>query len=552
MKKIIPIAFGLALIGLSACEQQTEQAQVQPDQMISAERIRADIEFLADDVMRGRDTGSVEYDIAANFFANRLQYLGLDPMPGYDGYAQKFAFKTATAQDADLTIMSTDENKVFGYKEDFTTSANFISETAGVENAGIVFAGYGIHAPSLGHDDYQGIDATGKFVVVFDGTPSNFATNERAHYSRRGKLDSLNEMGAVGVIYLQDKQDLERNSFEQSKGRPARQSLRWATADGVVRGQNDSLQYSISLSADAADFLFQGEQISYEDLVTAFAEGQSQSFELGKTLNFSVTSEHGSIASQNVAGVLEGTDPTMKNEYVIYSAHLDHVGERCRRINGDEEDHICNGAYDNASGISSILEVARVMAALPAEQAPKRSVVFVAVSGEERGLLGSDYFAQNTPAIINNGIANINLDMPLFLSASTGVTAIGAPHSTIGDESAKAAKAVGLVPVDDPFPEQTLFVRSDHYNFVKQGIPAALIFTSFSPNDENPDPRGLYWPFLSEQYHSNKDDLDLPFVMDTARDYGRYALVMGLNIANQQGVPQWKEGDFFGDMYKRR
>jgi Zn-dependent M28 family amino/carboxypeptidase len=540
------LILGLSLT-VAACDQP-DTPMATADSKVDSNLVLADMLFLSDDTMGGRDTGSEGYAIAANFVANRFSRLGLKPLPSLGQYKQDFKYRTYGLKDgATLSISGlgdlTKGNDFIAYSGSSNLEDNFADTP-------MVFAGYGIHAPDLGWDDFEGVDVKGKVVVLFEGVPTGFATNEKAHFGRRGRAISLNQMGAAGVIYLEDKKSIEKDYFKSLSRWANRKGLRWVGSNGKVRGADDSLQFSYSISAAVATKLFEGESTSYEALLDQAEKGEFTSFEMDKTVSGTRSHEFGSMDSSNIIGYIEGSDEELKDEFVILSAHLDHVGSRCKKWGDDKEDNICNGFYDNASGVSSIIEVARVLQTM--ETKPRRSVLFLVMSGEERGLKGSDYFAHNTPEIIKSTVADINLDMPLFTESSTGVTAIGAPHSSMGDESAKAAKAIGWTPVDDPFPTQTLFVRSDHYNFVRQGVPAVLVFTSFAPTDENPDPAALYGTFLKTLYHSTKDDNTQAFIHETARDYVRYATIMTQNIANQDSIPFFKEGDFFGNMYGRK
>lgn len=550
LKYSILLGSSALLLALSGCGDNANKHASTPTALISAKNIRADMLFLADDTLKGRDTGSPEYDIAANFVANRMAHLGLKPLPGMDGFHQRFHFTKSKVTDASMKIEGMEDETTLQQMKDFMAQPVFTESSIGLNNVPVVYAGYGIYAPGLGYNDYANLDVRDKIVAILNGTPDSFATNERAYYNQRGKIDSLNAMGAIGVIFLPSEKDIKAQSFEKSAKWGNAQRLRWTNPDGNVDGATASLQFGFVFSANAAHKLFSDETHTFEGLETTLKDKNNGGFELLKTISFKVDSDIGQINSQNIAGMLPGSDPAVADQYVIYSAHLDHKGTHCRQNKADLDDHICNGAYDNASGVATILENARVMSML--EKAPRRPVVFLAVAGEEMGLLGSDYFARNTPAIMRTAIADINLDMPLFIDEATGIAAIGEPHSTMGAEHLKAAKEVGLTAVEDPFPEETLFVRSDHYSFVRQGVPSLLIVNSYSPQDANPSPQALYSSFLSNQYHTVMDDLSLPFHAETARNYGRYALQMGLNIANQQSVPKWKDGDFFGDLFKRK
>jgi len=259
---------------------------------------------------------------------------------------------------------------------------------------------------------------------------------------------------------------------------------------------------------------------------------------LPMTVRAALKTEINRAMSANVAGVIEGSDPALKDEVVVLSAHLDHVGT-CPEVKGDT---LCNGAMDNAMGVASMIEVAHGFKHLKAR--PKRSVLFLAVTAEEKGLVGADYFAQNPTFPKGNLVANVNLDMPLITYDFKDVVAFGAERSSIGPAVARAGATLGIALVPDPQPEQGLFTRSDHYRFVQQGIPAVFLVTG--PGGEG---AAAMAAFLETHYHQPSDDMKLPFKWGAAARFVALNLAIARELADMPARPSWNKGDFFGTLY---
>lgn len=268
-------------------------------------------------------------------------------------------------------------------------------------------------------------------------------------------------------------------------------------------------------------------------------------FPLPGQVKMSQVSRHETISSPNVAALLPGRDPLLNAEVIVYTAHLDHIGE----LHGDgHADAINNGALDNASGIAVMLETARLFTE---GEAPRRSVLFLAVTAEEKGLVGSQYFARH-PTVGGDSLAGvINLDMPLLLYDFGDVIAFGAQHSTLGAAVQQAADEAGVALTPDPFPEQNIFVRSDHYRFVQQGVPAIFLVTGMQSRDGSVDTRPIFEGFLQDHYHKPSDEASLPIDYGAAARFTRINTRIGLIIANQLERPRWHEGDFFGETFGR-
>jgi Zn-dependent M28 family amino/carboxypeptidase len=242
----------------------------------------------------------------------------------------------------------------------------------------------------------------------------------------------------------------------------------------------------------------------------------------------------------NVIGILPGSDPVLKNEYVVLSAHLDHVGTDPKR----DGDKIFNGAMDNASGVATMLETARAFA--ESKQRLKRSILFVALAGEEMGLLGSSHLARNPVVGSGKVVADINLDMPILLYDFQDVIAFGGEHSTMGEITARAGASMGVSVTPDPMPEEQFFERSDHYSFVKMGVPSIFLMTGFKNGGEK-----AFRTFLAKNYHQPSDQIDLPFNWEAGAKFARLNYLIAREIADAAEPPRWYAGDAFGERYAK-
>lgn len=562
----IPLLF--TLLALAACEKSPSgedagtkaKSSVDVARSIDSNRLRAHMEFLASDEMQGREAGSRNYDIAANYVAAQYQLMGLQPAGGDGSYMQPIRMRSTTL-DIDSQRMTLEiEGKAQDLEagEDFTLFSNAgMSEHRSAGD--LVFVGYGVRATDFGYDDYADIDADGKIVVMFTGAPDSLPNNERAHYSSSSlKQQTAVEQGAIGAIYLVHPKDAERYKWERIKRWNRGTSMDWIAPDGSVPEAFPELRVRGMLHSDVAKKLLASAELDFETAAETLREGKPMSRPIPATVEMSARSEHEEIVTANVVGKLPGSDPELRNEYVVYTAHLDGQGmkepsteeEKAAAAEKGEpieepEDLIKNSAYDNALGVAIMLEAARAMTALP--EAPKRSVLFVALAAEEKGLLGSEYFAKFPPvAETSNLVANVNIDMPILTFEQSDVLAFGAENSTLGEIASREVAKVGVSIAPDPAPEERFFVRSDQYSFVKEGIPAIAIDAGRTAKDPNVDGNALTEEFLDTHYHKASDEPGLPYAADTAERFAAANMLVGLAIANAAERPQWNAGDFFG------
>lgn len=551
IKKFSLIAFSsLALIACSEQANVSTQANIaSTSSQVDAENIKAHIAFLADDTLQGRDTGSNGYQIAANYVKSYFTQLGLTPqgtkVAGENtGFEQEVRFRKSFLVEgsANAIIHGVDGDIELEYATGFLMSGSSLRNETAI-TAETVFVGYGVISEAFGYNDYKNIDVKGKIVVALSGRPDDLPSEEGAHIgSSAEKGRHAAEHGAVGFITIHTPKREKVRSFETSAKYANSPRLSWLTKDNMPFGQREEIVAGAYIQHDAAKALFAG---ATRNLVDVFADDSNNVAISGFNLPYRVTlknkSRHEQITSPNIIAALEGSDPQLKDEYVVFSAHLDHIGISAH---GDEKDTINNGALDNSSGVAILLETARLLSEMA--EKPKRSVLFVVVTGEEKGLLGSSYFANNPTLPVTKLVANVNLDMPLILYPFADVIAFGSTHSTMGAIVETAAKKIDIELSEDPMPEQALFTRSDHYSFVKAGIPSVFLMTGFKSTDENIDGGALFGDFLKNHYHQHSDEITLPINYQAAANFALVNMMIGVEIANQTERPQWHKDDFFG------
>jgi hypothetical protein len=541
-------ALSAATLCVAACspvEQETADDNEIALGSITAAEIRAHMEILAADDMQGREAGTPGFRKAADYVAAEFRGIGLLPLGDDHSYFQNIDFfETRLRPDsARLVLHATDGDIELQFRDDFIRSGGY-GEPDETLAAPLVFAGHGIVAPEYAHDDFAGIDVAGKIMVLLSGAPPQFATNQRAFYSSgRGKDANAVERGAVGVITIRTPVDQARRPWERFLPGIGTPGMRWLDRDGMPFEGYAGLRGDATLSQAGAEKLFAAAGRDLRDTFDKHAAGQTGSFEFDLSATLARKSLQRSVKSANVIGLLKGSDPALVKEYIVYTAHLDHIGIR----EGENGDDLHNGAYDNAAGVAAIIEIAAGMALL--ETAPRRSIIFAAVTGEEKGLQGSSYLAKNPPVPAKAMVANINIDMPYLGFPVADIEAFGAEHSTLLAAITAATAKTGMQLTPDPMPEEVRFVRSDQFSLVKEGIPAIAFKAGSKSSDPADDGAALLKDFLQNHYHRPSDDLSLPFSPEGAEKFVRTALLLGLEIAAMDERPRWNAGDFFGDRF---
>lgn len=538
--------FGLfvGVVILTACQADVPETELHADPM----RMKSHLRFLADDLLEGRDTGSRGHEIAALYIAAEFEKYGLKPA-GDDGtYMQRINFRQAHVDQSSihLTLSGEDGDIQLSYPKQFLSGANPVTEQALLEGK-LVFVGYGIVAPELKHDDYSGLDVVGKVVVALSGKPKSFPSEEGAHSgSSFEKQKHASEHGAIGFITVSTPTAEKVRPYQNLLNYLHTPSVRWLDTSGQPANVFPQLEGSAYLSKEAAELVFFNAAQNLAQIYAMLEEDKSpKGFDIALNIRLESRSEHKVISSPNVVSILEGSDPVLKKQYIVYSAHSDHIGF-AKTV---AKDKINNGAMDNATGTSVLLETARLFSQLKTR--PKRSILFVAVTGEEKGLLGSDYFAQNPTVPQSAMVANVNLDMPILTYEFADVIAFGADHSDLKGSVATAAQNIGLSLSPDPWPEQALFTRSDHYSFVKQGIPSVFLVPGLQSADPNIDGSKQFNDFIATNYHKPGDDFNQAFNWKAATKFAEVNYQIGLTLANQAKRSSWNEGDFFGNTFAK-
>ncbi len=517
-----------------------------PSASIRAEALRAHVRFLADDLLEGRETGTRGYDLAARYVAALFEQWGLEPAGSNGTYYQPVPLRRIdfVPEESSLSLVRDGREQMLVHETDFLMSGHETYETTSVE-APAHFVGYGVRAPELGYDDYAGADVRGKVVVYLVGAPARFPSTQRAHYSSgRVKTATAVELGAVGVVSVTTPEFESRYPWPRVVQFSRGPSMRWLAPDGTPNDAKPQIRGAATLSRPGAEALFAGAPKSLEAVFAAADEGAKlEPFALPGRVRISTKSRHSALESSNVAALLRGSDPALRDEVIVYSAHLDHIG----KDDSLEGDQIYNGAVDNASGTAALLEIARAFAALP--RPPRRSVLFLAVTAEEHGLLGSDYFANFPTLPKQNIVANINMDVIAIFYPLADVVAFGAEHSTLDAPTERAAARLGVELSPDPTPEEVFFVRSDQYSFVRQGVPALYLKPGHKSSDPNVNGGAVMAQWVRTRYHTPRDDASQPLDFSAAEKYTRMKFLIGLDVADAPERPQWKAGDFFGTTF---
>lgn len=546
IKTIKNLTLAALACSIAACSTTSVDAAKALSAKVEKQRIQAHLEFLADDYLEGRDTGSKGYEIAAKYVAAEFSKLGLQPA-GENGYFQRVPFRRGYLnQQSTLARIGEGEQAItLKYPQDYMMST-VINSTATKVKADAVFVGYGLVADKYNHNDYEGLDVKGKIVVILNGRPESWPSEEGAHLaSGREKARYAAERGAVGIVSLHTPKREKVRSYTSSLNYLGSPSLRWLDKEGTPNGTQANIKASAYLNLSAGKKLFANAKMPLEQIFTLDSDNKPiKGFALNTSIELAAKSKHEQISSPNVLAVLPGSDPKLKDEYVVLTAHLDHIG---LAKDVTTKDRVNNGAMDNASGVAVLLETARLLA--QADKAPRRSILFTVVTGEEKGLLGASYFVNNPTVPLNAMVANVNLDMPVLLYDFADVIAFGANHSSMGQIVEQAAGQLGIGLSPDPMPEQAIFTRSDHYNFVKKGIPAVFLMTGFTSKTEGEDGGKVWGEFFAKHYHKPSDSVDLPINYDAAKTFAQVNIAIALSVANQEQRPYWLKNSFFGQTF---
>jgi hypothetical protein len=541
MNRLKFLAIGFLLLQLAASNPNSNEQKGLD--AIQQTRLQTHVDFLASDLLEGRGTGTRGYDLAALYVASQFELLGLKP-GNQNSFYQTIAFRKAdlVPEKCSFKVIGATSTTEFQYGEEYTMPSDYIREEVEL-TAPVVFAGFGVTAPELKYDDYAGLDVKGKVVALIRGGPESFPASRRAHYSSsRVKDQNAVDHGAIGIITIRTPEDEQNAPWSRSVRQSKLSAYRWEDENGKPNEVYEQIRGSATVNRAGADVLFAGAPQPLDDVFKSAKNNTMKGFALPIHVSMKKTSKLGEAKSSNVIGMLEGSDPKLKNEYIIYTAHLDHLGIS-EPVDSDSTN---NGAYDNAVGIASLIELGRAFQSL--SDKPRRSILFAAVTAEEKGLQGSDYLA-HFPPDKREIVANLNTDMFLMLFPFKDVIIFGEDNSTLGVTAKKAAQDAGLNVSPDPAPDEVRFVRSDQYSFVKRGVPSVCITSGFKTGDPKVDGEKMVRSWLRTTYHMPQDESSQKMEWSSGIKLVRANFLTGLRIANADQRPAWNAGDFFGTLF---
>ncbi len=526
------LAWGVVAIGMVAAS-----LQVQAD----SKRWWGYVQALATDSMEGRNTGSEGHKRAAAYVAEQFMKAGLVPASS-SGFIQpvKFITRRIVEAQSSLALVSSSGSETLALGEDANISSRVVP-TGGTVEAPLVFVGNGLSVPELKFDDLSDPAVAkalhGAVVVYITGGPSSIPGPLRAHYqSASERWAALKRAGVIGTITIANPKSMD---IPWARATLARLQPSMTLADSALN-ETQGEQLAITMNPAHADKLFAKSGHTFAELLSIADAGQPlPRFTLPLRVKATVHAQTAEVESQNVAAVRRGSDPKLRDEYVVLSAHLDHLGIG-EPINGDR---IYNGAMDNASGVAALLEIATQLHDAPPDSTrTARSIMFVAVTGEEKGLLGSKYFAAHPPVPISHIVANVNTDMFLPLFPLKTLMVLGLDESDLGQDIRAVARDLSLGVQADPEPNRNRFIRSDQYSFIKAGVPALAMKVGY---EENTPEAAIARKWVAERYHAPSDDLDQPIDLSAADGYVDVVKRLAVRIANRPDRPKWNDTSFF-------
>ena len=488
------------------------------------------VQVLANDDMEGRNTGSAGHKRAAEYVAAQFQKAGLSPA-GTAGFIQPVAFKTRRILEAQSSLALGTQQLKLG--DDANISMRV--DPAPAIDAPLVFVGYGLSIPERNINDLDGLNVKGAVVVYVSATPRSLPGPLQAHFgSAAERWKMYKSAGAIGTISIANPKTTDVPWERSTLSRLAAQMSLADAAFDESAGQ----QIAITWNPARAEKLFAGSGHTFAQVLAAVDAGQPlKGFALPARLKATTKVERGQVESQNVAGILRGSDPKLRDEYVVVSAHLDHLGLAEPPVNGDR---VYNGAMDNASGVAAILEIATRLHEAGTRAA--RSLLFVAVTGEEKGELGSRYFAVHPTVPRAAIVADVNTDMFLPLFPLKILMVLGLDESDLGQDIRAVARDAGVAVQADPEPQRNRFVRSDQYSFIREGIPALAMKVGYEANTPEAE-TARKW--TAERYHAVSDDLSQPVDISAGDKYVDIVRALAVRIANRTDRPKWNDSSFF-------
>jgi Zn-dependent M28 family amino/carboxypeptidase len=491
------------------------------------------VKVLASDDMEGRETGSPGLRKAQEYVVEQLKNAGLEPV-GSRSYYQpvRFESRQIVEQDSSLALVNNRQVEPLTLGDDAIFSTRV--DLASAVDASLVFAGYGLTIPELGHDDLAGLDLRDKVVVIFPGAPAEIPGALASHYQSAGeRWKALRKAGAIGVITILNPtaMDIPWSRIAANRAHPS-MALKDAEFD-----ETSGEKLAVVFNPEKAQKLFEGSGHTLQELIDLVKDRKPlPHFPLVPTIRAKASVNKKTVESANLVAELPGSDPKLKDQYVVLSAHLDHLGVG-EPINGDR---IYNGAMDNASGSAVLLDLIASLKKSPKKL--KRSLLFVFVTGEEKGLLGSRYFTTHPTVKPGSMVADINIDMFLPIVPLKILTVYGLAESDMGDMVREIAQSQGVQVQPDPEPQRNAFIRSDQYNFIRHGVPALAMKVGFEKGSPQ---QTIFKDWLTQRYHAPSDDLEQPVDLAAAGKYEDVIQGLMMRLADSAGRPQWKQDSFF-------
>jgi Zn-dependent M28 family amino/carboxypeptidase len=491
------------------------------------------VKVLADDNLEGRETGSEGLRKAQAYIVEQLTRNGLQPA-GTNGFYQpvKLVSRQVVEKDSSVTLLSpgTEQPLTLGEDAYFNSRIDLAPEVAGP----LVFVGYGLRIPEKNYDDLARLDLKGKVAVLLSGSPADIPAALASHYQTQAeRWKAFREAGAIGIIGIPNPASMDIPWSRMSLNRTHPQM---DLADSEFL-ETEGEELALTFNPANAEKLFAGSGHTFQEIADLGKDRKPlPRFPLETSIKARVRLEAHEVDSANVVAKLPGSDPELKNQFVVLSAHVDHLGFG-EPIHGDR---IYNGAMDNASGCAVLLDVAASLKSHPEKL--RRSILFVFVTAEEKGLLGSKYFAAHPTVAPESLIADINVDMFLPIVPLKVLRVLGLSDSDLGDRAAEVAGSFGVRVQPDPMPLRNSFVRSDQYNFIRHGIPSLIMDVGFDPG--TPEQK-TFKDWLTERYHAPSDDLQQPVDLSAAALYEEIVRQLLVQVANGNDRPQWKPDSFF-------
>ena len=527
-KVLCPVTFFALSFSLVA------QQSVSPVRHFDGQSWWAHVKFLADDNLEGRETGSEGLRKAESYVVDEFTKAKLQPA-GVNGFYQpvKFVSREIVEKDSSAALIVTGKAQPLTLGDDAYFGLRAALSPKEV-TAPLVFVGYGLQIPEKTYDDLSGLDLHGKIVVYLAGSPSEIPAALASHYQTIGeRWKFLKQAGVIGTINIPNPASMDIPWSRMSLNR-AHPSMDLADPEF---NETQGLKMSMTFNPAQAEKLFAASGHTFAEIAALGKDRKPlPHFPLGVSLKARAVVKTTSVESANIVGKLPGNDPALKNEYVVISAHVDHIGIG-EPVNGDR---IYNGAMDNASGVAVLLDLAAQFNA-HAEQL-RRSILFVIVTAEEKGLLGSKYFAAHPTVPPKSMIADINIDMFLPIVPLKVLKVPGLAESDLGDRAREAAQLFGVRVQPDPEPLRNVFIRSDQYNFIRHGIPALKLDVGYEPG--SPEQK-IFKDWLTNRYHAPSDDLAQPVDLAAAGLYEDIVRQLLISVANADGRPAWRPDSFF-------